>query len=127
MATWSHKSWRESRSSAGSRRGTSESKRRRPKGLVFRVRTPYRQRPSSWHWGQRSTPARSLAAADEAETPAERSGHWQKMTLEEAVEHLKTWIDLLDDPSQIATLMIHVCGCPRAAVIDGTHIAAELP
>jgi hypothetical protein len=33
----------------------------------------------------------------------------------------------LDDPSQIATLMCHVCGCPRAAVIDGTHIAAELP
>jgi hypothetical protein len=49
------------------------------------------------------------------------------MTLDEAVKHLKTWIDLLDDPSEIATLMIHVCGCPRAAVIDGTHIAAELP
>ena len=67
------------------------------------------------------------AAADEAATPTVRSGHWQKMTLEEAVEHLKTWIDQLDDPSQVATLMIHVCGCPRAAVIDGTHIAAELP
>ena len=65
--------------------------------------------------------------AGEVETPAERSGHWQTMTVDQAIEHLETWIDMIDDPSQIAALMIHVCGCPRAAVINGTHIAAELP
>lgn len=68
------------------------------------------------------------SAADECEhSNEERSGVWTQMTLDDAVEHLKTWIDGLDDPAQIALLMIHVCGCPRAAVIDGTHIAAELP
>lgn len=56
-----------------------------------------------------------------------RSGVWTQMTVDDAVEHLKTWIDNIDDPAQIALMMIHVCGCPRAAVIDGTHIAAELP
>ena len=70
---------------------------------------------------------RASASQPEAEPPAERSGQWTTMTVDDAVEHLKTWIDGLDEPSQIATLMIHVCGCPRAAVIDGTHIAAELP
>ena len=49
------------------------------------------------------------------------------MTLDEAVEHLKTWIDGVDDPSQIAALMIYVYRCPRAAVIEGGHIAAKLP
>jgi len=56
-----------------------------------------------------------------------RSGVWTQMTVDDAIEHLKTWIGLIDDPAQIALLMIHVCGCPRAAVIGGTHIAAELP
>jgi hypothetical protein len=60
--------------------------------------------------------------------PAEQSGHWTTMTVDDAIEHLKTWwIDAMDDPAAIATLMIHVCGCPRAAVVDGTHITAELP
>ncbi len=70
---------------------------------------------------------RASASHAEAESPAERSGQWTTMTIDDAIEHLKVWIDGLDDPSQIATLMIHVCGCPRAAVIDGTHISAEMP
>lgn len=70
---------------------------------------------------------RASASQAEDNAPAARSGQWVTMTVEEAIEHLKTWIDGIDDPSQIAILMIHVCGCPRAAVIDGTHIAAELP
>jgi hypothetical protein len=70
---------------------------------------------------------RAASSQPDADAPAERSGQWTTMTIDDAVEHLKTWIDGLDDPSQIATLMIHVCGCPRAAVIDGTHIAAEMP
>ncbi len=71
---------------------------------------------------------RASAAAEQADEPQEeRSGVWTQMTVEGAIEHLKTWIDDIDDPAQIALLMIHVCGCPRAAVIDGTHIAAELP
>jgi hypothetical protein len=69
----------------------------------------------------------AAASQGEAEPAAERSGEWTTMTIDDAVEHLKTWIDNLDDPSQIATLMIHVCGCPRAAVIDGTHISVEMP
>jgi len=61
------------------------------------------------------------------DSPAQGSGTWIRMTVDDAVEHLKTWIDGIEDPSELATLMLHVCGCPRAAVIDGTHIAAELP
>jgi hypothetical protein len=70
---------------------------------------------------------RAAASPPADEGPVERSGEWVTMTVDDAVEHLKTWIDGLDDPSEIATLMIHVCGCPRAAVIGGTHIAAEMP
>jgi hypothetical protein len=70
---------------------------------------------------------RASASQVDADVPEERSGHWMTMTVDDAVEHLKSWIDNLDDPSQVATLMIHVCGCPRAAVIGGTHIAAEMP
>jgi hypothetical protein len=76
---------------------------------------------AAYEAGRASVPQ---AATD---VPAERSGEWTRMTVDDAVEHLKTWIDGLDDPSEIAALMIHVCGCPRAAVIDGTHIAAEMP
>lgn len=70
---------------------------------------------------------RASATQVEVEPPTERSGQWTTMTVDDAVEHLKTWIDGIDDPSEIATLMIHVCGCPRAAVVDGTHISAEMP
>lgn len=70
---------------------------------------------------------RLSASPPETEGPTERSGQWTTMTIDDAIEHLKTWIDGLDDPSEIAALMCHVCGCPRAAVVDGTHITAELP
>lgn len=70
---------------------------------------------------------RASASQAVAEPPTERSGEWTTMAVDDAVEHLKIWIDGLDDPSEIATLMIHVCGCPRAAVVGGTHIAAEMP
>jgi hypothetical protein len=69
---------------------------------------------------------RASASKVELDVPEEGSGHWTTMTVDGAIEHLKNWIDNLDDPSQIATLMIHVCGCRKAAVIDGTHIAAEI-
>jgi len=68
------------------------------------------------------------SAADECQhSEVERSGVWTTMTIGDAFEHLKTWIDGINDPAQIALLMIHVCGCPRAAVIDDTLIASEMP
>lgn len=70
---------------------------------------------------------RASGSQGEDEPLAERSGQWTTMTTDDAIEHLKSWIDEIEDASQIATLMIHVCGCPRAAVIDGTHISAEMP
>lgn len=70
---------------------------------------------------------RRSVSQPEVEQPTERSGQWTTMTIEDAIEHLKVWIDGLENPSEIATLMCHVCGCPRAAVVDGTHITAELP
>jgi hypothetical protein len=69
---------------------------------------------------------RASASQVELDVPEGGSGHWTTMTVDGAVAHLKTWIDNMDGPSQIATLMIHACACRKAAVIDGTHIAAEI-
>ncbi len=46
----------------------------------------------------------------------ERTDHsdeqkWQSMTSDEAVEHLKSWIDNIDDPNELARLLGAVCGC----------------
>ena len=58
----------------------------------------------------------------------EHSGAWDSMTVDEAVEHLKSWIDGIDEPNENARLMLVVCGCSRAAVVeDGKRIMFELP
>lgn len=71
------------------------------------------------------------ASAKEAEPPAsqptEGSGHWHEFTVAEAVEHLKAWIDEIDDPTRIAMLFDPICGCSRMVVINGTIIRVELP
>jgi hypothetical protein len=45
----------------------------------------------------------------------ERS-EWITMTYDQAVEHLKTWIEGIDDSHDIARLMMAVCGVAKTAV-----------
>lgn len=71
--------------------------------------------------GSSSEPAQSV------EPSVEASGEWVSMTVDQARDHLRNWIDEIDDPTHIAALFEPVCGCPRVIVVNGKEIRAELP
>lgn len=66
-------------------------------------------------------------AATRQDQTVDGSGHWVSMSVDEAAEHLKSWIDNLE-PSDLALALIQVCGCPRVVYHDRTErFDLELP
>jgi hypothetical protein len=43
---------------------------------------------------------------------------WETTTPDDAARMLHTWISGIDDPQELARLLLVVCGCQRVAVND---------
>jgi hypothetical protein len=72
-------------------------------------------------------PAPPPASLHRTPPPTPSAPTRQARCVDEAGEHLKSWIDNLEAPD-IALAMIQVCGCTKAAVVDnGERVMVEMP